>query len=83
MMFGRSMRTRLPQIHRDPEFLHKEIRGRNRQSKIRGKEYADLRRQAKESTIEVSDSVLVRKPPNFLPTTNQSPKLSPKGNKEK
>ena len=77
------MRTRLPQICRDPELLHEEIRDRNWQSKIRGKEYADLRRQAKELTIEIGDSGLVRKPTNFYPTTSQSRKLSPKGNKEK
>ena len=82
-MFGQSTRTRLPQICSDPEFLHEEIRDRDWQNTIRGKEYADLRRQAKESTIEVGDSVLVRKPTNFLPITSQSPKLSPKGNKEK
>ena len=82
-MFGRSMRTRLPQICPNPELVHEEIRYRDWQSKIRGKEYADLRRQTKESTIDVGDLVLVGIPTNFLPPTNQSPKLSPAGNKEK
>ena len=77
-MYGRSTRTRLPQICPDPEFLHEEIRDRGWQSKIRGKEYADLRRQAKESTIEVGDSVLVRKPTNFLPTNKLSLNYQPK-----
>ena len=46
-MFGRSTRTRLPQICSDPELLHEEIRDRDWQNTIRGKEYADLRRKLK------------------------------------
>ena len=85
LMFGLSMRTKLLQICRDPEFLHEEIRDRDWQSKIRGKEYADSRRQAKESKIEVGDSVLVRNEktnklsPNFQPV----PQVVTKRNKER
>ena len=46
-MFGPSTRTRLPQICSDPELLHEEIRDKDWQNTIRGKEYADLRRKLK------------------------------------
>ena len=58
MMFGRKLRTKLP------EFVSKqvdeEVRDRDKIQKSKNKEYLDKKRNAKESNLEVGDSVLIK-----------------------
>ena len=59
-LFGRKLRTKFPEI-RSTALLDEEIRDKDQLQKIKGKEYADFKRRAKESKIEVGDDVLVQR----------------------
>ncbi|CAH1255636.1 RTL1 [Branchiostoma lanceolatum] len=60
LMFGREMRSKLPELPREPKLVNEEVRDRDFERKTAGKDYADAKRQAKESTLQPGDRVLVK-----------------------
>lgn len=60
LMFGRRIRTKLPQVPVE-RADDGEIRDRDALAKEKGKIYADGKRRAEESRIEVGDSVLAKR----------------------
>ena len=73
LLFGRRIRTKLPQLQ---EFtVGDEVRDRDSERKEKGKVYADCKRNAQESKIQEGDKVLLRQEKeNKLSTTyKQSP----------
>lgn len=71
LMTGRPVKDLLPSLRTDPHWQRDvEVREKDAMRKMQGKHYADGRRQAKHSEIEVGDSVMLR---NF-----ETGKLEPK-----
>jgi len=56
------MRTKLPDLCREQTVLDEATRDKDWANKLKGKAYADSKRRAQESSIEVGDQVLVRAP---------------------
>lgn len=76
LLTGRPVKDLLPCLRTDPHWLRDaEVRDRDAIKKMQGKLYADERRQAKPSEIDVGDSVMLR---NF-----ETGKLEPKFRLEK
>ena len=73
LMYGREMRTKLPDLCREQTVLVEATHDKDWANKLKGKAYADIKRRAQESSIEVCDQVLVRAPKlnklsfNFVP----------------
>lgn len=67
MLFGREIRSKLPQIM--PSTISQEIRDRERREKEKQKEKADERRNTKEHKINPGDIVLVRQQQNNKTTS--------------
>ena len=73
LMFGREMRSKLPEIRKKAKVTDEEVHDRDWSNKLQAKEYADERRGATRSNITVGDKVLVCAPkqdklsPNFHP----------------
>ena len=75
LMFSRNTRTKLPQIDTktDKNTLDQQMEQRDKHQRQRMKEYADQRRQSKQTTMKLGDYVLVRQQkinkftPNFDP----------------
>ena len=59
-MFGREMKTKLPELIRDQEFLYEEVRDNDWQKKLRGKVQADTDQNARELNIQVRDTLLLK-----------------------
>ncbi|KXJ71271.1 hypothetical protein RP20_CCG020989 [Aedes albopictus] len=60
LMFGRKIRNKLPQIPREVP-VDEEASDHDRLQKEKGKAYADQKRRACQSSIEVGDKVLVKR----------------------
>ena len=60
LFFGRSLRTRLPQVVADRPPEDMDVRARDTQAKAKMKAYADTKVHAKPSTIAVGDAVLLK-----------------------
>ena len=61
LMFGREMRTKLPELRRETvEVPREEVRDRDWSNKLKGKAYADARRGATPKSIRVGDTVLLK-----------------------
>ena len=75
LMFKRKLRTKLPQLESMRSQSDENVRDRDLISKEKGKEYADLKRQAKPSGINVGDNVLLkqRKQNKLTPTFESQP----------
>ena len=75
LMFKRKIRTKLPQLEPSRSQSDEDVRDRDQISKQKGKEYADLKRQAKTSDINVGDAVLLkqRKQNKLTPTFESQP----------
>ena len=58
LLFGRKMRTKLPELRE--EMIASEVRDRDSGMKAKAKVYADKKRNAKESDISPGDKVLVK-----------------------
>ena len=58
LLFGRKMRTKLPELRE--ESIASEMRDRDGEMKAKAKQYADKRRNAQESDLTPGDKVLVR-----------------------
>ena len=62
LMFGRNTRTKLPQVDTkiNKNALDKSVEHRDKQQRQRMKEYADQRRQSKQTTMNIGDYVLIQ-----------------------
>lgn len=60
LMFGREMKDKLPNIYQPTE-MDGEIRDRDLEKKMKGKEYGDSRRGAKRIDIKEGDMVLAKR----------------------
>ena len=58
LLFGRKMRTKLPELRE--ESIATEMRDRDSEMKAKAKQYADKKRNAQESDLTPGDKVLVR-----------------------
>jgi len=58
-MYGREMRTKLPDLCREQTVLDEATRNKDWANKLKGKVYADSKPRTQESSIEVDDQVLV------------------------
>ena len=59
-MFGREMRSKLPELRREMQATDEEVRERDWLKKAKGKWYAGGRRGATDSAIKAGDVVLVK-----------------------
>ena len=59
-MFGREIRTKLPELRRDKVVLNEEILDRDWRNKVSQKVYTDAKRGAKENDIVPGDQVLLK-----------------------
>jgi len=60
LLFGRKMRTKLPDIVERPYEENQEVRDRDHENKAKAKLYADNKRNAQHSDIALGDTVLVK-----------------------
>lgn len=74
MMFGREMRSKLPELKRETVGVPgEEVQERDWSSKLKGKAYADLKRGATPKSISVGDTVLVKAEKTNKLSTNFNP----------
>ena len=59
-MFGRELKTKIPELRREKSQLDEAIRDLDWKNKLVGKAKADDHRGAKPSTVEVGSQVLLR-----------------------
>ena len=60
-MFGREMRSKLPELRRETvQVPREEVRDRDWSNKLKGKVYADAKRGATPKSIRVGDAVLLK-----------------------
>jgi transposase InsO family protein len=74
LLFGRELKTKLPELRCDRSILNEEVRDKDWEKKLGEKQYADARRGAKPSSLKSGDEVLIRNEtkhnklaPNFEP----------------
>ena len=75
MMFGRELRTKLPELRPNKSVLDEGIRDRDWSRKLTGKVYADRRRHAADNPVAPGDTVLVK---NTKLAGKLAPKFEPK-----
>ena len=74
LMFGREMRSKLPELRREAPITNEEIRDRDSARKLTQKYCVDTNRHVVESQVEVGDQVLLRNTktnklsPNYHPS---------------
>ncbi|PFX23119.1 Transposon Tf2-6 polyprotein [Stylophora pistillata] len=74
MMFGREMRSKLPELKRETVGVPgEEVQERDWSCKLKGKAYADLKRGATPKSISVGDTVLVKAEKTNKLSTNFNP----------
>jgi hypothetical protein len=71
LLFGRKLRTKLPQL--ETSLLDEEIQDRDKVAKYKQAQYYDQRHNVNESTIQVGDSVLVSQPRENKLSTRYDP----------
>jgi len=75
LMFGREMRSKLPEMKREAPITNEEIRDLDWARKRTQKDYVDTKRRAVESQVQVGDKVLLRNTkgnklsPNYDPSS--------------
>lgn len=70
MMFGREMKSKLPDLRREKSTLDEAIRDKDWYEKLKGKVYSDEKRHAAHCPIQAGDQVLLK--------NQQTDKMSPK-----
>ena len=70
LMFGRELKSKLPELRRDTSVLDESTRERDWRKKLIQKTYADYRRRASDSQVLPGDKVLLK-------NTKSSGKLAP------
>ena len=74
MMFGREVRSKLPELKRETFGVPGEdVRERGWSSKLKGKAYADLKRGATPKSIRIGDTVLLKAEKTNKLSTNFNP----------
>ena len=74
LMFGREMRTKLPELRRETvEVSREEVRDRDWSNKLKGKAYVDARRGATPKSIRIGDTVLLKAEKSNKLSTNFRP----------
>ena len=75
LMFGRKMRSKLPDLRREAPVTSEEVRDRDWSRKLSQKDYVDAKRRAAESQVEIGDKVLLRntKTNKLSPNYNPNP----------
>ena len=74
LMFGREMRTKLPELRRETvEVPREEVRDRAWSNKLKGKAYADARRGATPKSKRIGDTVLLKVEKSNKLSTNFRP----------
>ena len=61
LMFGREIRTKLPELRCEESITNEEVRDHDWEKKLREKQYADDKRNAMPSVVQAGDQVLVKK----------------------
>ena len=74
LMFGREMRSKLPDLRREATITNEEVRDRDWSRKLSQKEHVDAKRSAVASEVEIGDKVLLRN----SKTNKLSPNYDPK-----
>ena len=73
-MFGREVRSKLPELKRETVGVPgKEVRERDWSSKLKGKAYADLKRGAMPKSLRVGNTVLLKAEKTNKLSTNFNP----------
>jgi hypothetical protein len=72
-MFGRKLRSKMPEIHHHQSETHLEVRDKDAETKQKSKDNIDVRRQAKESNIQVGDKILLEQTKQNKLSTNYEP----------
>lgn len=76
LMFGREVRTKLPELSRETvDLFRKGVHERDWSSKLKGKVYAEEMRGAVSKSIELSDEVLLRAEKSNKLSSNFCPSL--------
>ena len=73
LMFGREMRSKLPDLRREAPITNEEVHNHDWLRKLLQKEYVDAKRRAVASEVEIGDKVLLRN----LKSTKLSPNYDP------
>lgn len=60
LLFGWNIRDKLPSVYQ-PKEIDEELQDRDKETKEKGKRYADMKRHAKISDIKVGDKVLLKR----------------------
>ena len=74
LMFGREMRSKLPDLRREATITNEEVRDRDWSRKLSQKEYVDAKRSAVASEVEIGDKVLLRNSKANKLSPNYDPK---------
>ena len=61
LMFGRELKTKLPELVKEKQLIDEDIRDRDYENKTRGKLYADKKRNATEKDLTVGQEVLLQR----------------------
>ena len=84
LLYGRKMRTKMPDVLERPVEENQEVRDHDAENKGKNKVYADAKRNAKFSEVDLGDSVLVKQDKQNKLTTTFNPTpftvVSKKGN---
>lgn len=62
LMFGRVMKDKLPSVSTNFNKTLEEVKDRDKEQKHKSMEYANIRRQARTSNVQVGDTVVVKRP---------------------
>ena len=74
LMFGRKLRTRLPDYEKKiTENIHQKLAQNDQQSKLASKAYADQKRHSRERTLNVGEQVIVKQQKKNTLTPNFNP----------
>ena len=74
-MLGREMRTKLPELRIETvEVPREEVRDCNWSNKLKGKAYADARRDATPKSVRIGDTVLLKAEKSNKLSTNFCPR---------
>ena len=73
LMFGRQIRSKIPDIHHYRGGSHLDVRDKDAEMKQKNKDYVDVKRGAKESSIKVGDKILLQQKKQDKLSTNYEP----------
>ncbi|XP_031574959.1 uncharacterized protein K02A2.6-like [Actinia tenebrosa] len=73
LMFGRKIHSKIPDIRRINSETYQEVRDKDAEMKQKNKDYVDVKRHAKESSIKVGDKILLEQTKQNKLSTNYEP----------